>query len=623
MRNTIITILFLIQGAFIHAQDYKIVWQQCLGDERPTYNHSVTKISDGFFLTLGINSGEGITNYHGSADIWLIRTDSLHNILWEKCYGGSDTDNPRKIIPITDTTFYIFGSTYSVDGDVLSGNYGFNDVWVVKINGQGDILWEKTYGSPLSEIMNDLVVTPDGGFVFTNRFYSLGGDVSQYYGLYDVWMCKCDPEGNIEWEKTLGNEGMDNGVSLLINRLGNIVMIGAVQFPGGMVTCNPQGELGNVWLVELDMQGNILWQQCYGGSDYEAGFDIIETDGGYIFAAVAYSNDGDVSGHHGPFGLDGKPDIWIVKLDTLGEIMWQKCLGGTGYDYSSAIFENDTGEILVFGETSSNDGDVSGNNSNPDEFDIWLAKLDANGVLLKQQCFGGRRNDYLNNHSVAKINDCRYIISSETTHGSGDVLCTLPDTYDSDAWFFEIKDCDYYAPAIPDLPLGSADICTGSTPQSTYTIPPVSNSHGYVWELIPSSAGTLSQSNHQATISWDTTFNGTAGLSVFNFNDCGSSAWSDTLNIHVETCLGINEAKETFARVYPNPAKQYVVFELKNTMLSGRITISDITGRQLASMPITGEKTIWQTAGLPSGVYLYRIEGATAVASGRLVILNE
>ncbi len=613
----------MIQGAFIHAQDYKIVWQQCLGDERPTYNHSVTKISDGFFLTLGINSGEGITNYHGSADIWLIRTDSLHNILWEKCYGGSDTDNPRKIIPITDTTFYIFGSTYSVDGDVLSGNYGFNDVWVVKINGQGDILWEKTYGSPLSEIMNDLVVTPDGGFVFTNRFYSLGGDVSQYYGLYDVWMCKCDPEGNIEWEKTLGNEGMDNGVSLLINRLGNIVMIGAVQFPGGMVTCNPQGELGNVWLVELDMQGNILWQQCYGGSDYEAGFDIIETDGGYIFAAVAYSNDGDVSGHHGPFGLDGKPDIWIVKLDTLGEIMWQKCLGGTGYDYSSAIFENDTGEILVFGETSSNDGDVSGNNSNPDEFDIWLAKLDANGVLLKQQCFGGRRNDYLNNHSVAKINDCRYIISSETTHGSGDVLCTLPDTYDSDAWFFEIKDCDYYAPAIPDLPLGSADICTGSTPQSTYTIPPVSNSHGYVWELIPSSAGTLSQSNHQATISWDTTFNGTAGLSVFNFNDCGSSAWSDTLNIHVETCLGINEAKETFARVYPNPAKQYVVFELKNTMLSGRITISDITGRQLASMPITGEKTIWQTAGLPSGVYLYRIEGATAVASGRLVILNE
>ena len=623
MKNIILTILLFLYTVFISAQDYKIVWQQCLGDEYPTYNHSVTMISDGFFLTLGINSSEGVTNYHGSADIWVIRTDSLHNVLWEKCYGGSDTDNPRKIIPITDSTFYIFGSTYSVDGDVHSDSYGYNSVWVVKINGQGDILWENTYGSPLYDEMNDLVVTPDGGFVFIDRIFSVGEDVSQYFGLNDVWMCKCDPEGNIEWEKTLGNEGMDNGVSLLINRRGNIVMVGAVQWHGGMVTCHPQGELGNVWLVELDMQGNILWQECYGGSDYEAGIKIIEVGDGYIFSGFAYSNDGDVSGHHGPFGIDGKPDIWLVKTDTLGEIIWQNCLGGTQFDAPIGLSSINTGEILVFGYTISNDGDVSGNNSNPGNVDGWLAKLDANGVLLGQQCFGGRGSEYFNTHSIAKINDYRYIISSETTHGSGDVFCTLPETYDTDAWFFEIKDCDYYAPAIPALPEGPANICTATTQQSTYTIPSAANSHGYVWELKPATAGTLSQNNNQTTISWDTTFNGTAGLSVFNFNDCGSSAWSDTLHIHVETCVGINNPAETTASVYPNPAKEYVVFELKKPLPSGTITISDITGRQIANIPVAGERMIWQTGGIPSGVYLYRIEGAAVGASGKLVILNE
>lgn len=621
MKNIIFTIFLIYCCPIINAQDYKIVWQQCIGDEKSVYYYSVTHIPDGYFLTLGINSGEGVTNYHGSADIWIIRTDLQHNIIWERCYGGSDTDNPRKIVPITDSTFYIFGSTWSLDGDVHSGTYGFNDVWVIKINGQGDILWEQTYGSPYYEEPTDLVVTPDGGFVFTNRVGSDGGDISQYFGQYDVWMCKCDAEGNIEWEKTLGNEGLDNGVSLIINQNGNIVMIGAVQWPGGMVTCNPQGELGNVWLVELDLLGNIVWQECYGGSDYEVGYKIIEVDNGYIFAGVAYSNDGDVSGHHGPVGENGAKDIWIVKLNLMGEIVWQKCLGGTDRETPYAIFENNSKELLVFGTTASYDGDVLGNNSNHGQLDVWLARIDSNGVLLGQQCFGSRADEYMNIHSVAKINDYRYILASEAKSSSGDVICNLIPL-DTDAWFFEIKDCDFYAPAIPALPEGPVDVCSVTTIQSTYNTQPAANSHGYVWEITPVTAGILDQDSTMATVIWDTSFKGTAGLRVFSFNDCGSSAWSETLDINVETCIGINEMEETVCRVYPNPSLGYVVFELKKSLPVGNITISDITGRLVASMALTSEKTVWQTSEIPTGVYLYRIKGATSVASGKLLIMN-
>jgi hypothetical protein len=622
MRTFVLHILFLLLSiGWGYAQNNKIVWQECLGDEQGSYYYSATRIQDGYFLTLGISSGEDASNYHGSADIWVLRTDTMHNVLWEKCYGGSETDVPIKIVPITDSTFYIFGLTRSLDGDVQSGNNGFSDVWVIKINGQGDILWEQTYGSPYYDIANDLVVTSDGGFVFIDRVDNPGGDISQFYGAYDVWMCKCDANGNIEWEKTLGNEGLDNGVSLIINRRGNIMMVGAVQYHGGMVTCYPQGAIGNVWLVELDMQGNILWQECYGGSDYEGGMKIIEVNDGYIFAAFSYSNDGDVSGHHWPVGLDGKSDIWVVKIDTLGEIVWQKCLGGTDRETPYAIFTNSTGEILVFGNTASNDGDVSGNHSLPGNIDIWLARLDANGVLLGQQCFGGNSDEYLNLHSVSKIEDYRFIVSSLTGHSSGDVQCTLHGSIDIDAWFFEIKDCGYYVPAIPLQPEGPVWVYTSVTSQSAYTLPPAANSNGYEWELSPVAAGTLSPDNTTAIVTWNSTFKGTAAIRAFNFNECGSSAWSDTLYVQVDTTLAIYEPSVAALRVYPNPASEYVVFEFQNPMpSSGTITISDIIGRQVDTLPLTGEKTVWQTEGVKPGVYLYRLQTGQGRAGGKLMI---
>ena len=623
MRLFVLHLLFfllLLDSGY--AQNNKIVWQQCLGDEKDAYYYSATRIRDGYFLTLGINSGGEASNYHGSADIWVLRTDTLHNVLWEKCYGGSDTDNPRKIVPITDSTFYIFGSTWSLDGDVQSGTNGFNDVWVIKINGQGDILWERTYGSPYYDIMNDLIVTPDGGFVFVDRVDNPGGDITQFYGAYDAWMCKCDADGNIEWQKTLGSGGLDNGVSLIINRRGNIMMVGQVQYHGGMVTCYPQGAIGNVWLVELDMQGNILWQKSYGGSDYEAGINVIEVDSGYIFTAVSYSNDGDVSGHHQPYGLDGKTDIWVVKIDTLGSIVWQRCLGGTDYESPYALFTNTSEEILVFGDTFSNDGDVAGNHSYPGRLDIWLARLNSSGTLISQQCFGGLGDERMNNHSVSKINDYRYIIASEAkAPNNNDIQCTFHGgDFPEDAWFFEIKDCIYYAPAIPLQPEGPVWVYTSLTSQSDYTLPPAANSNGYVWELSPATAGALIYDSITAVVTWNNTFKGTAAIRAFNFNDCGSSAWSDTLYVHVDTTLSIHEPSAIALKVYPNPAGNFVVFEMQNANIQSSIIITDLTGRPVATLSVAGQKTVWQTEGVKPGVYLYRLQTKEGSVSGKLMI---
>lgn len=388
-----------------------------------------------------------------------------------------------------------------------------------------------------------------------------------------------------------------------------------------LVTCYPMGEFGNVWLVELDLQGNIVWQNCYGGSVYELGGHILETDNGYVIAGVSNSNDGDVSGHHGQPGENGCDDIWVVKLDTVGAIVWQKSLGGSSYDFPAAMFLNDTGEIMIFGITKSIDGDVSGNHSFPDCYDLWMAKLSSDGTLMEQQCFGGTWDEHFNNHSVAKINDYRYILAAGVVNNTGDIQCTLHGNGDWDAWYFEIMDCVHYAPATPTMPDGPADVCTSSTNQSTYTTQAVLNAQDYFWELLPAESGTIEQTGTLATVTWNKDYKGTAWIKVLSSNDCGSSAWSDSFPVQIYSCVGISENFFTGIKVYPNPAKEYVIFESQH-LFSGFISLTDIYGRPVAEVPVTSEKTVWDTRGVQPGVYLHHFNNGKNIASGKLMIVK-
>ena len=464
--KTIFIIVALIITFNSYSQFPEIVWQQCYGDDISNDYQAIEKTENGYIVGIGINSGENVSNYHGSADIWIFMADSSFNLLWERCYGGSDTDNPRKIININNGFYYIFGSTASIDGDVQSGNNGFNDIWVVKINSLGDIIWENTYGCTGYDDMRDMVLTPDGGFVMIDRIGIGGGDVTNFYGSGDVWMCKCDSLGNIEWEKTLGNDGLDNCVSMIINSEDNIMMIGAAQKHGGLVECYPDEVWGDVWLVELDLQGNMISQHCYGGSYYEVGFDIIEVDDGYVFTAHSDSDDGDVSGLHGPPGgvPNGHSDIWVVKLNEQFEIVWQKCIGGFYGEDPKYIEQIEDEGLLVIGTTFSNDGDVSGNHSMPGGYDtdIWAVKLTPVGEIEWQQCYGGWGSERLENpNTILKKDDYNYVIASSTDYSpSYDVQCGTIGWGNSDAWVFEIKDCAYYAPAVPAAPCGADTACS-------------------------------------------------------------------------------------------------------------------------------------------------------------------
>ena len=628
----ITTILYLVISIVVQGQISEITWQSCFGTLNNNPGNGIVKNENGYLIVTGTNDGEGLPNYHGASDIWLIEIDSLGNKTWENCYGGSGGDGAYKIIKENDNYFILAGTT-STDGDVQSVNNGGIDYWVLKLNKNKEIIWEKCYGTPYNEGPSDMLVAPDGGIIVMGRIFNSGGDVSVYYGSNDVWMFKTDSVGNIEWEKTLGNQWNDNGVSIMLNSENNVVLIGAASYYGGMVECDVNDYVGNVWIVELDLNGNIISQHCYGGSSYDLGFVIRELDDGYIFASGSNSDDGDVTGHHGPGGNppDAWADIWVVKIDFQGEIIWQKSLGG--YDSELPYYINNTedGGFIVIGKTNSNDGDVSGNHSSGEyDTDIWVVKLDSLGEIEWQQCFGGAGSERLENtHTILKKNDYNYVIISSSDYSpSYDVQCGTINGLERDVWLFELKECAYYAPATPATPCGADTACSAGGAATVYTVAPAQNAWSYEWQLLPETAGTISDDSTTATVNWAENYEGTAVITVRSQNDCGQSEWSEPKYTQVFTCLGTEEipAETTALRVYPNPAKDYVVFEFDVQSLmfevkgQTEIKIYDAFGREVSCLPVSRKKTVWKTKNMRSGLYYYKTEINGKALSGKVVI---
>ncbi len=424
------------------SQDFQINWQNCFGGSYKDVPEDVVKNADGGYMILGATeSTDGDISFnHGSDDVWLVKTDSNGDMLWEKTYGGTNWDGGRCILKYNDNTYFILAVTQSSDGDITFDPYpGSPDYWIVKIDSNGNILWDKIYGGTWFDNILNGIVTNDGGLVAFGFTESDDGDISEFFGFRDWWMLKLDSLGNKEWDRSFGSTNADYGMAIIQTSDGGYLIGGSARvLDGGNILCDNIHEKVDAVLIKLDPYGNTEWQQCYGGSESEQIDALYEIDDGYILVSSTSSNDGDVSGLHGLAGLDY--DIWLVKVDFEGNLLWQKCLGGTDSEFAENIFPTQNGGYQIVGSTESNDGDVSGNHSINDRSDIWIIEVDNAGNLLKQQCFGGVTNEIVW-HGVHKHNDHRFVIAAETQGGpSYDVSCDFNDLGDSRYWVFEISD---------------------------------------------------------------------------------------------------------------------------------------------------------------------------------------
>jgi hypothetical protein len=388
-----------------------VAWQKCLGGSLNDSGGIIELTIDGGYILSGFSlSNDGdVSGNHGGSDAWVVKLNSLGVIQWQKCLGGSFNDVGSSIQQTTDGGYVLFGHTQSNNGDV-SGNHGLTDLWVVKLNGLGVIQWQKCLGGSGYEEGNSIQQTTDGGYIMSGFTQSNNGDVSGHNGGYlDVWVVKLNSLGVIQWQKCLGGSSSERSRFIQQTTDGGYILTGNTDSNNGDVSGNHGGT--DIWVVKLTNLGVIQWQKCLGGSisDYVSSIKQT-TDGGYVLGGLTDSNNGDVSGNH------GGTDAWVVKLNSLGVIQWQKCLGGSLNDVASSIQQTTDGGYILNGNTLSNDGDVSGNQGGND---AWVVKLNSLGVIQWQKCLGGSLIDGAS--SIQQTADGGYVLGGLTDSNNGDV----------------------------------------------------------------------------------------------------------------------------------------------------------------------------------------------------------
>lgn len=625
MKNIALTILLIIPGIIYSQNNMEIVWQACFGGSEEDYAVDIVPAENGYLIYGKTKSDDGDvqSGNHGNGDVWIVKIDTIGNLIWEKCYGGSQLDIPGNIIKVNNN-YYLGIWTHSNDGDVQSGNHGGGDRWIVKIDENGDILWEKCYGGSMTEYGGKLKHLSNGNIMTYGATFSGDGDVPINYGFLDVWLMIITPDGEILQNEVFGNIGQNNGFDIIETQDGGFFMASKVQELEGMV----QGEYHgwtDVWALKLDPDLNIQWQKLYGGSGLDYGlYGVLELGDGYIFLASTDSEDGDVSGFHTLSYLEIKSDIWVVKIDSIGEIIWEKCVGGYNRDYPATLHQTEDGGFVIFASTSSTSGDVSGNHSILDYDDIWMVKLSSEGEIEWQQCYGGERDERIN-YGIYKKSDHNWIVAGRAEADTYDVDCRDELYYSEDFWVFEIKDCDIYSPVIPEVPIGPDSVCTLNNNQSIYNVNASINSWDYQWLLQPDTAGTITGNGTEGIITWNENFEGTAKILTRSFNDCGFSDWSPTKDVYISPCLGIEDYYVARLKVYPNPTKDHITFEVQGSNLKGdynnnEIQIANIIGLEIAILSLMPNKTVWDTWAIPAGIYFYSAVIDDEVFSGRIVV---
>ena len=231
-------------------------------------------------------------------------------IQWQKTLGGTGNDQDRSVQQTADGGYIFAANTNSTDGDVI-GNHGGIDFWIVKLNSTGTIQWQKTLGGTGTDVPLTIKQTTDGGYIIGGYTYSTDGDVTGNHGDADVWIVKINSTGTIQWQKTLGGTGDDQGRSIELTPDGGYIINGFTNSTNGDVTGNHGGY--DAWILKLNNAGMIQWQKTMGGTGNEKNFTTSMpqiSGGGYIILNYTTSNDGDVSGNH------GGNDVWVVKLNS-------------------------------------------------------------------------------------------------------------------------------------------------------------------------------------------------------------------------------------------------------------------------------------------------------------------
>lgn len=317
-------------------------WAKTYGGSSYDAASSIAPTNDGGYIVAGATSSFG-----AGGDAWVFKLDGSGSVVWQKSYGGNNYDVAT-----------IIGG-YVVAGYTRSFGAGSDDAWVFKLDAAGNLVWQKTYGGSADDYADAIMPTRDGGYIVAgNR------DPSATLN-FDAWLLKFNGVGNVVWQKTYNEAGTNGANSIAPTSNGGYIVAGAIGAFGGRAI--------DAWVMKLDGAGNAVWYEIYQWLGKRWAFSIKPTpDGGYIVAGSILFFD------------ERGSEAWVMKLNGAGKVSWQKTYGGSGDDQAKSIALTSDGGYIIAGSTKS-----FGAGSN----DVWVLKLDGAGNVVWQTAYGGSGDD--------------------------------------------------------------------------------------------------------------------------------------------------------------------------------------------------------------------------------------
>jgi len=306
-------------------------WNRSFGGLTSEWGRSVIQTSKGDYLIVGGTESYGV----GLNDVWLIKTDNQGNEIWNKTYGGCDYDCGFSILETLSNDYILTGYTKSFGS-------GSQDLWLIKTDSKGNLIWNKTFGGLGDEKGAVIQQTGDNGYIITGYTSSWGT------GICDVWLIKIDESGNEQWNKTYGNAFISMGLSV------------QQTIDGGFIISGTQDDIdyGNseIWLIKTDSNGNIIWDKLFCGEFNSVGFSVVQTDDGGYF----------ITGYTNSYYDFRWPDMYLIKTDENGFMMWDETIGGKDADVCFSMSKTSDGGLILIGFTEF---------YNESSFDVCLIKI--------------------------------------------------------------------------------------------------------------------------------------------------------------------------------------------------------------------------------------------------------
>jgi len=370
---------------------YNNIWQKTFGGSNEDYAYSIQQTSDGGYIVAGYTASFGAGGY----DVYILKLDSDGNLIWQKTFGGSGYDWAYSIQQTSDGGYIVAGWTWSF-------GEGGKDIYILKLNENGQLVWQKTFGGCSDDVAHSIQQTSDGGYIISGEKDNTDRCIPYKYGAIFfyagyIYIIKLDENGNLVWEKKFdGNYG--EAYSIQQTNDGGYIVTGEIINQNENADNIFEALNRNICILKLDADGNLVWQKTFGGSSWDFAYSIQQTsDGGYIVAGGTMS-----------FGAGGY-DVYILKLDSKGDLVWQKTFGGCSDDVAYSIQQTNDGGYIVAGYTAS---------FGAGGYDVYILKLDADGNLVWEKTFGGSSGDWAN--SIQQTNDGGYIVAGYTqSFGAG------------------------------------------------------------------------------------------------------------------------------------------------------------------------------------------------------------